>query len=89
MRTSGERYIPAPAKYIGKYVRTTSTEDIWKVEDAYAYNGVLRLLLTKDGEKDLTITDHEHATLLPYKYQGPGVEAVRNPQTREVYWEDE
>ncbi len=89
MQTNGQGFIPAPAKYIGKYVCTTSTDDVWKVEDAYAYKGVLRLLLTKDGDDDLTITDHEHATLLPFKYQGPGVEAIRDPVTREVHWEGE
>lgn len=87
MRTTGERYIPDPAKYVGRWVQDTSGRS-GTVQRAWVEGGVVRLsVLDPTGHDGLFITDHEHATLT--RYQGPGVEAVLNPESRVVEWEDE
>lgn len=89
MRVISKPYAPDPQKYIGKYVRATTYADhIWYVYDAYSlHDGVVRLCLESLDGKTRWHSDNEHATLT--RYQGPGVEAVLNPKSRVVEWEDE
>lgn len=91
MNVNTDRYIPDPAKYIGKYVRATTYEhEVWLVRDAYVSQGVVRMDVESLDGRTLWGTDHEHATLLPgFKQPPTEPEPVMDPVTRELIDYDE
>lgn len=91
MNINTNRYIPDPAKYVGKYVRaTTYADQVWEVRNAYVHNGVVCLDLVSLDGGTYWRSDNEHATLLPgFKQPPTEPEPVMDPVTRELVDYDE